>query len=338
MKLNGIIPLLCVMTFLSGCSGNEDSPESHSAQAIEFDNIHVNNLTRNATSKIPFSKFEIYGFIDSPEHYLYEGAIVEELTPGNWVCEQREYWYPSHDYYFTAIAPANANGVTFYPAKILPQPYLGCGTLRYRPAATDASIDLLYSLSGKIDIPSSLPTTIPAVELEFNHLLSQIQFQFYNDLGNPHYFINVPSIVIGNLNAEGEIDLSEVNPQWHRVGDDTFWANAGRVDIIKTDKPKNSSPLYILPIKMDGAVIQLQTQLFFIENQEDESGFQITDVNTYLVDFPEIDFKPGHSYTLVAHLTYKNIEGPDHGMTPISFEIYDYGWHYYMNPIDVPSQ
>lgn len=326
------------MAFFGSCSDNEDAPESRSANAIEFSNIHVNNLTRNAASGVPFTMFDIYGFVDAPEHYLFDGATVEETAQGKWVCQQQEYWYPSHDYYFTAIAPANAEGVTFEPVIDASHHYSGGGTLRYQPATTGGTLDLLYAFSGKIATPSTLPASIPAVELEFDHQLSQIRFQFYNDLGNAHYFINVPSIVLGNLYSEGEVDLTKENPQWIRIGNDTFWTGMGRVDTIKSDQPKSSVPLYLLPIKMSGALIQLQTQLFYIENPEDNVGFQITDVNTYTVDFPGIDFKPGHSYTLVAHLTYKNIDGPDHGIVPISFDIEDHGWHYYMDPIDVPSK
>ena len=78
---------------------------------------------------------------------------------------------------------------------------------------------------------------------------------------------------------------------------------------------------------MEGAVIQLQTQLFYIENPDDEVGFQFSDVNTFTIDFPDIDFRPGHSYTLIAHLNNDNVEG-DTGVVPISFEVQDNSWRY----------
>lgn len=338
MKLNGFFLTLCVLTLFGGCADDSATPESRSAHAIEFSSVHVNNISRNAATDIPFTQFNVYGFADSPQSYLYDGAVVNRTSDGKWVCEQTEYWYPGHDYWFSAIAPAFASGVNFTKNTVPSHSYQGGGTLRYRPSENGATIDLLYAFSGRITTPSTLPSRVPPVEFEFEHLLSQIRFMFYNDLGNPHYFINVPSITLGNIYAEGTIDLTQSSLQWERSGWDTFWTGAGRVDFIKVDAPKTSTPLYLLPIRMDGAIIQLQTQLFYVEDPEDEIGFQMSDVKTFSVDFPEIDFKPGHSYTLTARLNHTNIEGPGEGVTPISFEIQDHGWHYTMNPIDVPEK
>lgn len=329
MKLNGVLVTLCAVIFLASCSENSDSPESPGTSAIEFSRIHINHLTqsRNSAQNIPFNQFKVYSFTDSPEHYIFDGALVTDMSDGKWECDKREYWYPDHDYWFSAIAPADANGVIFNKLTATQSVYHGGGTITYRPSENGGTLDLLYAFSGRIATPHIIPAKMPPVELEFNHLLSQVTFMFYNDLGNPHFFINVPSITLGNLYSEGVIDLTQPNPQWERSGWDSFWTGAGRVDQIKVNQPKSSSSVYLLPIKMEGAVIQLQTQLFYIENPDDEVGFQFSDVNTFTIDFPDIDFQPGHSYTLIAHLNHDNVEG-DTGVVPISFEVQDNSWRY----------
>lgn len=336
MKLNGMFLTLCAMAIFGGCSDDSDTPDSRSTCAIEFSRIHVNNISRNSAAKIPFTQFNVYGFTDSPEHYIYDGAVVTHRENDIWDCEQKEYWYPGHSYWFSAIAPAFADGVSFERAILPSDRYYGGGTLRYRPVENGAKLDLLYAFSGEITTHDTGADRYPPVELEFNHQLSQVQFMFYNDLGNPHFFINVPSITLGNLYSEGVIDLNQPVHKWERSGWETFWTGMGRVDIIKADKPKISASVYLLPIKMSGAIIQLQTQLFYTANPDDDEGFQMSDVKTFYIDFPEIDFKPGHSYTLVARLNSTNVEGPGEELTPISFDIEDNGWHYTSGGIDVP--
>ncbi|MDE6117463.1 MAG: fimbrillin family protein [Duncaniella sp.] len=319
---------LLALLLLAGCSDDHsDIPEEQSSCAIEFAAPVLNNMSRNSAPTFPFDNFRIYAFTDDAQYYIYDGAEVDENGNGKWICDQREYWYPEHTYWFTALAPGESQGMTFTPVREGEPPYSGGGTLHYNAMADSAKTDILYAFRKEVT-PSIIPDKAPAVDLEFNHLLAQLTFTFYNELGNPHYFINVPSITLGNLYSEGEIDLNSTSPQWERTGYGTFWTGAGRADLIKVNDPKTSAPVYILPIKPEGAVIQLQTHLFYIYNPEDTTGIEFSAVKTFTVDFPDIDLKAGHSYNIIAHLNHNNVDGPQEELTPISFEIEDRSWRY----------
>lgn len=336
MSLYGKLPFtLCAMLLLAACSDKDaDTPEEHGTYAIEFVEPVLNNMSRNSEAKFPYNKFNVFAFTDNPRHYLYNGADVSRRADGDWVCDQQEYWYPGHTYWFTAIAPMDSAGVTFEPVTDGTPPFHGGGTLRFRPAETGAHTDLLYAFRKEVT-PSAMRINAP-VDLEFNHLLAQVTFTFYNELGNPHYFINVPSIVLGNLCSEGVIDLNTPSPEWERSGYETFWTGAGSVYTVKVNAPKTSQPVYMLPIRFSGGIIQLQTHLFYIYNPDDTEGLEFSGVKTFTVDFPAIDFKPGHSYNLVTHLNHSNVDGPDDELTPISFEIEDRSWRYdYMIDVNV---
>ena len=316
------------MLLLASCSDRDsEKPEGHSSCAIEFTEPVLNNMSRNSAPTFPFDSFNVYAFTNDAQHYIYDGAEVKRSANGDWVCDQHEYWYPGHTYWFSAIAPVESTAITFTPVSEGTAPYYGGGTLRYQVSTDSASVDLLYAFK-KETTPATIPGNVPAVDFEFNHLLAQVTFTFYNELGNPHYFINVPSITLGNLYSEGVIDLNSPDPQWERSGYGTFWTGAGRADIIKVNQPKTSAPVYLLPVQFSGGIIQLQTHLFYIYNPDDTEGFEFSPVKTFTVDFPEIDLKPGHSYNLIAHLNRDNVDGPEEELTPISFEIEDRSWRY----------
>lgn len=323
-------PLLISTLFLSilfaSCSDNDEPGGGERGKyVIEFSKPFVNHISRATASSagtLSFDAFNIYGFVSSPDSHIYEGDIVSEQG-GKWVCERPEYWYPNQTYHFTAIAPADGKGVKFEPSTTVTDKPTGGGTVSYDLALSQGTEDLLYSFE-TVSTDRIFPP--PPVEMQFDHLLSQIKFTFYNELNNPHYFINVNWIQINNAPSTGQIDMAAKDPAWQRTDGSTTWLPVGQAHVIHTGSPVSSPSVCVLPVDITGMSIMLKIQVFFTQEPYGQSGYAVTEEHTVTVPFPTVTLQRGRAYNLICHLTNTNVDGEGDKLQPISFTVTEWGW------------
>lgn len=310
--------------FLTACN-SYDEPDggTREKRVIEFAKPFVNRATRAETAdpSVPFSEFRVYGFVHRPDSYIFDGELVRRQSDGKWLCDRAEYWYPDQTYYFSGIAPADSKGMQFTPAKKGNGTMSGGGTITYDIGPAGGKEDLLYSFE-MLRTPDVIPEYMPAVQLEFDHVLSKVEFVFYNDLISPRYFINVNWIQIDGAYRSGAINMEIPEAKWTPTDSATTYVGVGSVPYIHTDRPSTSAPVYILPVYRKDMGIMLKTQVFEAKEDFGNEGFEITPEETLTAAFPKIDLKPGRTYKLICHLRPDNVEGDDgQPLRPISFTV-----------------
>lgn len=335
MKLRHLILTTILPLLLPACtSDSEDEPggEPGSDVAIEFDTPYISKISRAdeaaSADEIPFSAFKVWGFVNKADSYIFDGSKVSRNSGGEWVCDRQEYWYPGALYFFTGLAPADSKGLTFTPVAKCNATLLGGGTISYDIAPDNAREDLLYAFSGTIKTPQNIQIYAPKVEMEFTHLLSQISFTFHNDLLNPHYFINIHSIMLCNVSSKGSINMSKRDAQWTRDGWESAWIGIDPIYILRQGTPMQTNPVCVIPLSTEGWSIETRVQVFYTPEPYGTVGNPVTDEHVITTDFPDIDLQPGRAYNLICHFTGSNVEGDGSILQPISFSVNDATWRY----------
>lgn len=313
---------------LTACSDNDEPDgDMRGKHVIEFSQPFVNHASRAVgLSKDNLTEFTIYGYVHRPDSYIFEGETVRKQSDGQWICDRTEYWYPGQTYYFTGIAPVDSKSIQFTPALKGNGTMPGGGSITYNVSSSKGQEDLIYAFE-TVRMPDPLPEEyVKKVEMKFNHLLSKIEFAFYNDLVSPYYFINVNWLQIDNAYSVGTINKAVRNAKWEPDGAATTYIGVGAVPYIHTDKPSVSPPVYILPIYHGGMSVMIKTQVFEAKEPFGNEGFDITGEQTINVDFPPIDLMEGRAYKIICHLKPSNVEGDAGPLRPISFTIEEQPW------------
>ncbi len=319
-----LLPVL--MTVLTaGCASDEPRPSGRSSLPVEFTDIFVERGTRSELTTGNLQEFRVFGFVDNPPSPLFNGALVSR-SGDKWVTARPEYWYPSHSYYFSGIAPADEeSGWTFTPTTDSGAPYYGGGTLEFDFRKQYGDADLIYAFSGRIDTPSAL-SAMPPVELVFRHLLSKVRFVIFNDLKNSHYLINVSLIQLQEICGKATIDLNKPEPRWQQKDYTTSWLNIPG-GLARTDMPVTSPDRFLIPVSLPQTKIAIQTQVFFNPNETGTEGHVFSELHTLTAEMPEVDFKPGYTYEFIARLTPGNVLGDGGKLSPIIFTVHEsYMW------------
>lgn len=199
-----ILPLIAIAAFAS-CS--KDNIIDENRQVIRFDAPFINNATKaidpSYSDANPINEFQVWGTVKGTQNTVGlfatngYGATVTRDGAGDgfpFACDETEYWLPSAEYNFYAIAGAGdkvtlTNGV---PTAIT----------RY---TADGTTDLIYAQSASIKTTAAATPEDGSlnengcVAFSFDHLLSKVKFTFTNGFpANSDVSLRVKNIAITN--------------------------------------------------------------------------------------------------------------------------------------------
>ena len=179
------------------------------SRAITFENAFIDNATRAAadpsTTTEKLDGFNVWAFMDVPTGTVFTGDPVQRSGDA-WTYEETQYWAPGHKYYFAALSPMdsenwslNTTGANTY----------GPGEISF--TNVDGSEDLIYA-STMVETPEldNLVNGMPAVQLQFSHLLSKVKFTFVNGFKTSNSSVEVKNIRM-TAPKTGKIDLAVEN-------------------------------------------------------------------------------------------------------------------------------
>lgn len=170
---------ICAVATLASCSKDE-VVSYDKGETIGFSNPFVNKATRADYSQGNTLKaFKVYGTVTptgGTVQQIYNGANVTH-TDGTldaaWTCEVTNYWLPSSNYEFAAIADGVAEETAGLPE-----------TIKFTVADGNENKDLLYATASATTDEDSEPTAgvdgNEYVAFNFTHLLSKMQFTIEN--------------------------------------------------------------------------------------------------------------------------------------------------------------
>ena len=202
-----VIFALAAVVALAACS-KEQTIVADRGDAIGFDSF-IENATRVTGKEFTsVDSFQVWGTVKgnamtSPMS-LYNGALVERnnaVDGAAFKCHQTEYWLPSAEYNFVALA--GHNGVTL--ANDMP------ATISY---TADGETDLIYTTDGETVTtnPQSVPSGVNGngcVAFTFNHLLSKVYFKFTNTSANSLCTYEISDIKIAGAKKEGIYSITD---------------------------------------------------------------------------------------------------------------------------------
>ena len=184
---------------------------SNNGTLMEFNVAALDNATRVDPSITvnTLNGFDVWAYVDSKG-----GTVLKEervsLVNGAWSYVNKQYWSPEHNYYFTAIAPVDTNNWT--------------NNWEYNQANdtiaftnVDGTEDLLLATKTVSTHNTEIGQSMPAVGLQFNHLLSKVRFTFKNNFTTDNVFVEVEGVEF-EVPATGT--YSTVDGTWANLGGD----------------------------------------------------------------------------------------------------------------------
>ena len=178
--------------------------------AISFDSF-VGNATKadpsyNESTK-PLEAFKVWAFMDETAGNVFDAEVVTN-NGGVWGYQNLQYWYPKHTYYFAALAPVENAHWSVVEATDDAKAVYGLGTVSF--TNVDGTEDLLYA-KAKETTPADAATLanngMPAVEMDFQHLLSKVKFTFQNGFNAKNTTVEVTGVTM-TAPKKGTIDLA----------------------------------------------------------------------------------------------------------------------------------
>ena len=219
-----VIFALAAVVALAACS-KEQTIVADRGDAIGFDSF-IENATRVTGKEFTtVDSFQVWGTVKgnamtSPMS-LYNGALVERNNAEDgeaFKCHQTEYWLPSAEYNFVALA--GHSGVT--PTTGMPE------TISY---TADGETDLIYTTDGETvktnsqSVPEEGVNANGCVAFTFNHLLSKVYFKFTNTSANSLCTYEISDIKIAGAKAEGTYSITD--SKWTSVSGTAAALNFG---------------------------------------------------------------------------------------------------------------
>ena len=282
--------------------------------AIVFDDAFLDNATRAAAdpsiTTANIDGFNVWAFMDEVDGTVFE---AEEVTKSGdaWTYANTQYWAPSHDYYFAALAPIGGN----WTLNTANANKLGAGIVNF--INVDGGEDLIYAKQF-VSTPADINAQPAAVKLQFQHLLSKVKFTFKNGFANDNTKLVVKNIQM-TAPQGGSIDLAvaDYSKGWNLNGTDVAYAYGDLEKEIKglDAKAESANERLMIPAAAD----HLYTITF--------------DVDLYMGDvlaqtFPGrktqimgVELEMGKAYNFTATLTPQNIVDEESTLYPITFEV-----------------
>ena len=166
---------------LASCVQTEELAVAGGTTAIAFGDSFVDNATKAdpTTTTASIDNFDVWAFMDEVGGTVLTDEDVTKVN-GVWGYSNLQYWAPNHTYYFAALSPMNTANITSKTLATGAAAKLGLGEIAF--TNVDGTEDLLYA-KAKATTPSMSELAaqgMPAVKMQFQHLLSKVKFTFKN--------------------------------------------------------------------------------------------------------------------------------------------------------------
>ena len=289
-----VIFALAAVVALAACS-KEQTIVADRGDAIGFDSF-IENATRVTGKEFTtVDSFQVWGTVkgnamNSPMS-LYNGALVERnnaVDGAAFKCDQTEYWLPSAEYNFVALA--GHSGVT--PTTGMP------ATISY---TANGTTDLIYTKTGEVVTtnPQSVPDNVNTngcVAFNFNHLLSKVHFKFTNTSKSANYKFIIKDIKVYGQYTSGTYTIGAETP-WAATGavaEANAWSfgTTGTTAIAQNKDATSDNALLFIPGKQKLTISF--TRELWVAN---ETSSRSTDIITSEEPL-EVDLKENGAYTI----------------------------------------
>ena len=295
---------------MTACMQNEELALPKS-EAIAFDNAYVYNPARAGvtTTTQSIANFDVWAFMDEVGGTVLTDEDVTRGTSG-WTYRNTQYWMPNHTYYFAALSPANTNNITSKTLATGEAAKLGLGEIAYTNVA--GTEDLLYAVE-KTTTPDYATLTnngMPAVALEFKHLLSKVKFSFKNGYTTDNVTVKVSNVTMKVAN-NATIDLAQAAYNWENLAGETtlnFENVPATLEVGQPAEatanerltiPADANTVYTVNFHVDVYVGTLANAALSLDKEATVTGYAL---------------EMGKAYNFVAEITPANL-----GLSPIEF-------------------
>lgn len=333
MKKISILLGAAAVLLSTSCS-NDEVVSIPPTQGIGF-KAFVDKSTRatDATdiSNSTLKNFQVWGATWNAETQATPTSVFlgqqVDLSNNEWSYAPLRYWVIGNNYRFTAIAPANATGLTATQNIDAIQSFedvQGGLELTFDNSAAKAAVDLCYA-QNKV---ANVEETQGKVQMTFGHMLSRVKFTFENGFASENTMIRMSNIKITNATSKGTINKVKGETLWTAVEDANGTFTIDFINLNATGTPLKGGEKaatehqYILPLttamvyKADFTVT-----LYNWDSTLDDGKGDYKVVATYNhtgVELPSIEYKNNYSYNFVANINAETID-PEHTLKPIEF-------------------
>ena len=196
------------------CMNTDEVIEVNNDNAIAFADAFIENSVRAEINNDNLENFEVWGWMqeNTVEAPVFN-AMEVTLSGADWTYSPAQYWVPGFTYTFKALSSNNATHPN-WTAAVTTDGKLG----EVEFTNIDGTEDLIYAAPAAVAAPA-LGTTAQPVELEFNHQLAKVKFDFEYA---PEL---VAALELSGLTVEAEeitmkvpgkatIDYSATTPAW----------------------------------------------------------------------------------------------------------------------------
>ena len=273
---------------LASCT-NEEVLNVADNRAISFDGF-VGNTTKAEITDANIREFYVFGGYDGSTNNVFNGVKVYTEDNGtSWKYDDLKYWMANQTYTFQAYAPV---GMTATPT---------ANGLEFTGVVADGQTDLISS-----DV-ESVPTnddisSMAAVQLDFKHLMSKIQFQFTTTLADVN-------IAISDLKVNGVPNTANytISGKWDTPSGSKDYELT--MNTLTDDAEQTSSYAIVIPQTPSNITVSFTLNA--------TGALTVTNAQ-HTVTLPNNAWEPGFSYTYTAEININNID-PDEEFYPIVF-------------------
>lgn len=297
---------ISVFALLVACKREE--PNQPEAQYISFSQMSIENLMTagfdNTLTTANLVDFDVWGH--NGAGVVFEGTKVEKQGD-LWECAEEKMWEPDQTYHFHAFAPADAvDNIGEYPNSEREE---GLGNFVYTNAGDK---DLIYAYATRVQ-GSLLNINSDPVQLEFEHLLSRVQFTFKNNLSEGNITITDVQITEAAKSAElncGDVDMA--NWTWNATSTGAY--NFGNTNTIAKGATTSTADVqFLFPATTRNYDISFS--IAYESDAAEERTATISDVNLVM----------GKSYNINVTIEDKDIVTEQYKIEFFVAEVKDWG-------------
>ena len=280
---------------------------SNNGTLMEFNVAALDNATRVDPSITvnTLNGFDVWAYVDSKG-----GTVLTEervsLVNDAWSYVNKQYWSPEHDYFFTAIAPVDTdiytNNWTYNQAN---------DTIAF--TNVDGTEDLLLATKTVSTHNTEIGQSMPAVGLQFNHLLSKVRFTFKNNFTTDNVFVEVEGVEF-EVPATGT--YSTVDGTWANLGGDATleFGNVAKLGMGQSGTASDAEG-----VKNDRFVIPTSDQCKVSFTIKHYNGNVLVGTYTKETTITGVTFEKGKAYNFVAAFDSNNVA--DTALASIEFTV-----------------
>lgn len=299
----GLLMLGAAVLALASCT-NEEVLNVSDSRAIGFTGTGIDNITKADITSGSFAQFYVYGGYGT--NAVFNGISVTKGSNG-WGYSPTQYWAAGT---WNFAGYAGGDGVT-------PTWDNGAGKLTLAVnSAADKQSDVIFAKKQGISVTDAT-TYNTAVQLDFTHLLSKIQFKFTKEVASlGGVTVKLKEFKVEGLTTNAKwVDGTQGNADAPATGAYTDFTALTEVD--GTDG-LSTAEFYVIPQTVETFNITVTAEITDANN----SGIKTGTVTATVPKTTITTWAAQTKYVYTAELKYENIvtEDPDKDPKPIKFE------------------